>query len=1231
MSKHDDLNWYAPNTHLSRPKKKPIWPWILLAVFLLMIVAGGTVALLISRRLGDQSLAEFLESGELFDDSRVKSQFDEREKARLRASVAGFQQTATSGPAISDDDRTRVMETLKKLESAMMYNNSEEYNKLFDRTGFSRRVLDSGYLSRRAREEMASQFTSWLEMYPGFDCSELRLVRLDRSPDDNTIHAYTWVYGQDYYPYRVVWHFDVSPAGAFLVDYEAVERAFLYSEETAREFSSAFTEGRWDNYRSLYESDAEDLDTATLRAKLTEDAGRIERKFPKAMHESTLVHLATQAQQAREYEISIRIADQLKAKIPLPICDWLRAYACYQLNRNDEALSALGQFVDAVGEGPDTYVLRAQIFQNLEQRTRAAENYAQALRLHPNSFHLPADFRSVFQLDDVPLLIEIAKSSEQPASTVTALALKFIDDRIEISEKLAEVVFEGTEKTADRYLLEGKIAASKGDFDGASNLIKQGWQLIVDQIKEGQPSDELQQKMYSLQYEWEQTMSSAGKRTEIITESLNPVGSFISQTIDESELMITVGELKVFVEALNSVAPQNEADRSKITLWQSVANGLLLLETGHPEEAWEVLNPVCASIADPRTNIGAVLDEDVGQWVVTQWCGEAGVRSGKTKDAFQLLTKSEESDPFPMLAATAIEFGLGHELNAVIRLQEEQDSTHQMLAYYRIYSDLLANRYSEARAQLFRQIIEDPDRTGMYSLVFSEYFAGPEDRDAAFSELPPETAYKLFVDSITEPASVGDAESLVDLAKSIGLSKAATLPLETQICEWKRDNVRLRELYSEWIQLPPEASVDPDALQNSWMPENQAHLERFHRMFIETGDLEEARRLVANLEARGNGEPLPPYSMLSRLKHVNELFQQGAEEVLKQVQNDPSGGETISQRLYNFPNNPLTKVPEWDAIRNFSPPYLGTYSTPEINGMGTTELVVLQSSSEPFSRDFINQRLVGVDAELEVTDLTDLRNQLLNEARQSSDENQADRVEIRLVRIRTSAGSFKLLQMAALPKLVSETMIGNSGEAIGIAASLPDDLKTALISSKSLFRIQIEQLAHRASLVAIQQQLLKIANAMTVDDSSILWNEDKVSLFSRNNRERLSNGLFPAPKDNLAFQYFSIDELDSWADWNQSRDVNRLRRYLSSHNPDEFANGIPVWILIYGREYPVSCRLVSWELQSNSSQLVIETDGSEILPESEQNSRFRSSIWNVSRWTAPEDAAVSQPATSSQL
>ncbi len=389
-----------------------------------------------------------------------------------------------------------------------------------------------------------------------------------------------------------------------------------------------------------------------------------------------------------------------------------------------------------------------------------------------------------------------------------------------------------------------------------------------------------------------------GRLTEMIQESLNPVSTFTDNTLDEGSVYVSMEDFRKYVEALEGTVAPSDDQIVRVELAKHVARALLELKTNQPQAAWDRLWPMLNPEHTLTEEETYAIDTDWGRWQLCEWCAMAAVRCGKIPEAFQLKDEEGGFTPFETMAYVADQHRLPDALARIIRLQTQIDASNPGIPSFQIRQFLLQGRDRDA-FEMFVDFYNKQEESGYAAdNLLQTYYSSPEYWDQLFDRLPADRVDRVLASNYTGVFSIADAERLLQIAEQRQLPKSALVPLQIAISDSKGDYEQLNRLFTEWMAIDPEQTLEAKSGFVYLGSSIQPHRILFDHL-IRTKQLDQARQMIEHVESAAD---LDSWSWKSRIEQwkLSVLISEGnVAEVQKLLSNTDSAEATALQTHFD--------------------------------------------------------------------------------------------------------------------------------------------------------------------------------------------------------------------------------------------------------------------------------------------------------------------------------------------
>jgi tetratricopeptide (TPR) repeat protein len=1169
----EDDFWFNDGSAPGPPPKDRTWIWVLGTVLLGfgMLAAFGLFYLL-QQQPGGFDFTNFAESLTNPDDSDVVP-FDSPEtRRRIQDAAQVYESQQPIGGGVSDNDVARIQTALQNLEQALETDDAARFRALVDVTAFRSRVRQSESLTPDARMSFASQFDGWMQHFSPSLVSRIKLVAIRRDSVTNFLMAYTWVYVDSEYSDPWVWYFHLSQGELKLVDFDTVDTALLYSDRTAREFSAAHLDSRWDNFVELYAVNFSFDDSNAAASAL--------RDFADLSYPNSVKHWAWQllARQALYYELDdlcLELCDRAGEVGAIPVLHWYRATVHMNREEYPQALAALERYRSQVGDCPSVCLLKAAIFDATNRSDEATAMRLGSLEMDVEQYIVPWAFWSQISPDHAPQLAKAVSRTVDPQAAACSLATSLLlYERDDLAQPIIDIALAAPASTPAQLRLEASIARFRGDRDTA--LQKQADALAA--AGKNHPD------FVAWQSEWVWSMVEANRAAEAVRLSSTPGQTFSDLVLDPDEVSLTTTALTQVIDVLSTIDATDTPDGQLVKLWHRIAPGVLYLKKHEYEHAYAVFLPllkeVSAVASTEHSDAGTIEEHDMS-WSLQSWAVQSAVQCGKTTEISEWL--DDDTNPGWTLAWQAKQARQPDAIDEAVAVGVQHDPQDPLHLYYSAAAHQQLGETAAAIAAL-RQFLanEMPEESWEWQAAgtqLANLLVRSNDWPTLLDDLSPEMTLHTLGRLFQHPEHIEEMARLLDMQQIRSLPFENTVAHRAWLHHQRRDWAALRALYDEWKSQPMVAEFG----EAEYYWGISVYHEQFLDGLLQSGDIAEAQNYT---------EQLAP-EVIQPDWQAKIAFATGDDEQLSDIllTDDLTYGSDIRRQLFAKAIDDQHNTDALKLAEQFPPRF---YAVCADSNIDTAELlIVLLNEAATIDESQLTTAMQDVFPVAQVQALTDDLHTLETQFSKIRNDNEMPSPSARQL-FRVTSDTASALISIVPSRLDSPHWIESSASELVI----PDRVcRTAYDAHQAVLVCQFEHATdtpdgttsaatRNTMAVALVKHLAEDAVAISIDQNLHVVNPQLV--------QSLSSSWGPLTENGTDIFHAAV----STSEYSSARQFE-LRRHLRTRSPSDATESVAVYLqwnsLLGIRMLP--CRVTAWTPKSTASELTIRLPRTALIPE----------------------------------
>jgi tetratricopeptide (TPR) repeat protein len=1185
-----DQNWYTQDISPRPPKRTSyVWVWLLGGCVVFFGLIATAVTFVVSQIPPGKEFGEWLAESASTDDSQVIEFGNSAAAERLKSAKAAYAENRVAAEDASPKEVVAVESFLRELTTIIQSGENTAFEAKTSILEFKDRVRKAPSLSFTARREFRSQFDDWFTMYCPYTASvsRIQLVSVKRDPADHTLIAYTWVFNSEY-PDRVAWYLRSNGQEMRIVDFELLDASALESDDTARQFSAAFTGQAWDNYLAIQEdliSDAtSDEEIKKAKAEVLRLSGL---RFPKSLQHAAYHRLAQLANALDDKDLCLQMLAKTEELAPLPSVYWLRTIVFRDLKDFAKAESNLRQYMDLIGPGPECFMLEAEIATAQKQREKANVAWGRLLAMDPDNYSLPWGFHGYMPAASVVLLAKSIESRPDSAIAAQKIANLFVSrDRIDLAEPLLPIAESGNEPTPELFALRAEISKLSGDTDGYVRNLELAWKAATPEHS----------TRSTWLYGWANEMLTAGKGAEAIALSPDPGRTFYDLAMDEDGcLILTSKQLQELSDALQNALTDDESAGKWLKIWQRLAPVTVMIQRADNQTAWDSLSTLMAKEASAGDKlVTELLTELELTWTVREWLTTAAIRTNHAAEVWDLMP---EEDRLSNLLWKIDDAQVSDSLTTIVgKLRTENPANPDIIFCEALAADLKKDIPTAIRK--YHEFMQQPgfeESPFQYRVTNSlvDIAVNQSDWKPTIAVLAANSLLGTLASRLVEENRLDDAQAVVDMAQQRGATLAETVDAEAEILRARKDWPALCSLGDRWLaERKPEENTGATAF---FRPSDA--MEAFIDGWIATRQFDRAEQYVTSLS---DGQYHAAKWKLRIAVARND--QTAAEAVFSDAETNSGAAPGIAALGENA-NAIWTE--EWREFRRRHP--ISLHNVSNMNS-GNEIAVVLQSAATPITSGTLQAALRTLQDNVTVEDLTSLLTQTEQQMMASlltskqRPKNVAEFVSgtRQLFRARLDGSTFLLYFGTDQYHKPAGTAVDSDDTSTQDGEALPEPLKQAIDDHQTWICLYSEARTTASDAADAEPLFAKIVAALLNDSTTVVSIASETAPMSAALQTALAGGTTDDLPSAVSYTIPGAEPLNAAMSTTSETRLRALRKRLS-----EFPDGaeLPKIRLLLSMpglwrrdQLAIECSLIRWEPPAHPATFTVDLGDSPLVP-----------------------------------
>ena len=1203
-----DQNWYTQDLSPGPPKRTSyVWVWLLGGCVVFLGLIAAVVMFVASLVPPGKGFGEWLAESASTDDSQIIEFRKSAAAERLASAKAAYAENLIASDSVSQEEIAAIETFLQELTTVIQGGDDKAFEAKASILEFKDRVRKAPSLNLTARREFRSQFDEWFRMYCPYPTlvSRMQLVAVKRDPADHTLIAYTWVFNSAY-PERVAWYLRSDGPVMRIVDYEILDLLALESDETAREFSAAFTGVVWDNYLAVHERSTSDATSIEEVAQAKAEVLRLSRlRFPRSIEHWAWFRLAQIAKNLGDNDLCLQMLAKAEQLVSLPCVYWQRALIFNELKDFVKAEANLRQYTDLIGPGPECFLLEAEIATARKQHEKANVAWVRLLAMDPGSQTLPWDFHSHMSSASGILLAKSIEARPDGAIAAQKIANLFVSrERIDLAEPLLPIAESGSEPTPELFALRAEISQLNGDSDGCIKNLELAWKATSPENP----------KRSTWLYEWASELQATHNGAEAIAGSPDPGHTFYDLAMDEDGyLMLTSKQLQELSSALQNASADNESAAKWLKVWQRLAPVTVMMQSNDCQAAWESLSELLAKEASAGDRQVAELMTELDlTWTVQDWMTTAAIQTNHATEVWDLMP---EEDRLSNLLWKIDDAESADSLTGIIdKLQQENPADRDVIYCEALVADLKKDIPTAIRK--YHEFMQQPDfeeSPFQYRVKNSivEIAMNQADWKSTIAVLPTDMLLNTFASRLVVKDRLDEAQTVLEMAQQRGATLAETVGTEAKILHSRRDWSALCSLCDQWLaERKPEDEAN--ALNRYGATDM---IGSFIDGWIATHQIDRAEQLVS----------LQPdnqyYTADWKLRiAVARNDQMAAEAVFSDTETNSVSAPSIAE-LGETAN--AVWAEEWREFRRRHP--INLYN---VSGRSSAEsnAVVLQSTATPMTAERLQAALRPIQDNVSIEELTNLLTQTEQQMIASltaSNSRSEDAAEFtaggrQLFRIRLDGSTFLLFCGTDQYHKPAGSAAEDDDSSLQDDQLLSERLKLAIHDHKAWICLHAEASTTTRDTADVKLPFARIVAALLDDNTTVV----NIGVESAPMSVALQTSLASGATDGLpAAETYTIpgeEPLMSAMSEASGARLRALRKRLSEFQDSAERPKIRLLLSMPGMwqrdQLAIECSLIKWGPLAYPTAFIVDLGDSPFVPPTFQSEFAETGTWGILNW-----------------
>ena len=1203
-----DQNWYTQDISPRPPKQTSyVWVWLLGGCVVFFGLIAAVVMFVASQIPPGKGFGEWLAESASTDDSQIIEFRKSAAAERLESAKAAYAENRIASADVSQEEIDAIESFLQELTTVLQAGEDTAFEAKASILEFRDRVRTAPSLNFTGRREFRSQFDDWFTMYCPYatSVSRIQLVSVKRDPADHTLIAYTWVFSSDY-PDRVAWYLRSSGQKMRIVDFEILDTSALESDDTARQFSAAFTGAVWDNYLAVHESSVSDATSVEEVAHAKAEVLRLSGlRFPKSIEHAAWYRLAQIAISLDDKDLCLQMLAKTEELAPLPCVYLQRAIIFRELKDYAKAEANLRRYTDLIGPGPECFLLEAEIATAQKQHEKANAAWVRLLAMDPDSQSLPWDFHGHMPSASGALLAKSIESRPDLAIAAQKIANLFVSrERIDLAEPLLPIAESGTEPTPELFALRAEISKLNGDSDGYVKNLELAWKAAT-------PENPTRSTWL---YNWANELLTTDRGTDAIALSPDPGRTFYDLAMDEDGyLILTSNKLQELSAALQNASADGESAGKWLKVWQRLAPVTVMIQRRDYQNAWESLSTLLAkeaSAGDRR--VAELMTELELTWTILDWMTTAAVHTNHAAEAWDLMP---EEDRLSSLLWKIDKEEFAESLTGIIeKLRQENPADPDVIFCEALAADL--KKETPTAIQKYHEFMQQPDFEESpfryrvhHSLV--EMALNQSDWKSTIAVLPADILLNTLASRLVMKNRLDDAQAVVEMARQKGAPLTETVGTEAEILHARKDWQALCSLCDRWLaERKPEVSTGVPNLFGASNP-NGAFIDGW----IETHQLDRAEQLVS----------LQPDSQYDAAKWRLKIAaarndQTAAEAVFSDAETNSSAVPSIAG-LGKTADAIWTE--EWREFRRRHPISLFNLSG---SSSGNSDAVVLQSTATPMNSETLQAALQTVQDNVTVEDLTSLLTQTEQQMIASlpvSNNRSQDAAEFtagtrQLFRARLDGSTFLLYFGSDQYHKSTGSAVDEDDTSLQDDETLSEPLKQAIDDHQAWICLHAEASTTTRDAADVKSLFARIVAALLNDKTTVVRIDSETAPMSAALQTSLASGTTADLPAAVSYTIPGADPLMTAMSAASGAKLRALRKRLSEFQDGAELPKIRLLVSMPGMwqrdQLAIECSLIKWDPPAYPTTFTIDLGDSPFVPPTFRSEFAETGTWGILDW-----------------
>ena len=1202
-----DQNWYSQDLTPKPPKQQNyLWLWLLSAFVVFAALIIGVVIYVAKQLPPGKGFAEWIAESSGTDNSQ-------RIDFRISAATQrlGSARAAYAGKQLASDDVTpqdveQIQTLLRELLAIMRTSENSAFEAKTSLPEFRDRVRQAPSLSITAMREFRLEFDNWFTMYAPYAgyVSRIELVAVEHDPADHTLIAYTWVFNSTY-PDRVAWYLRGNGNEMRIVDFEILDTQALESDESAREFSAAFTGSYWDNYGAVFEAKTDSAMSGDQIAAAKAEVTRLSQlPFPKSIAHWAYCRLALMALPL-DNDLCLQMLAKCEEIAPLPVIYWQRAAIFAELKDYAKATENLRIYTDLIGPGPECYQLEGKIADAQKDYGNANLAWVKLLSVDPGTDSIPWDFHHHMTLTNSMAVADSIRTRPDSAAAAQKIATLFLSrERGDLAKQLLPIAESIDEPTPGLLALRAKIAQFNGDEDGYLSNLEQAWKAA--------PNDPEDSQRMSWLYDWASVLQSRGKGDEAIARSSDPGRTFYALAFDDDGVLeLNSRELQVLADALQNASADEESARKWLRVWQKLAPIAVKLQQHDYDAVWQSASVLFAKEASPDDRqIVELLDELELKWTAQDWLADAAVKTGHAIDVWDLLPEDGR------LSGLLWRVDGSNKADTVSALSERLRKDHPEDIDL-IYCDALIASHNEdypTALEKYQEFLRQPN-VGESALQYrarnevADLAMKLTDWKSAIADMPNDVLLNFILERLTLAKRFDDTAAVLEMARKQGATLPETVKAEASLLHEQKNWPALCSLCESWMaKRKAESSEDFGNAYGSAVMGTQ-----FIDALLMTGQLDLADDVIAQLRdsySRGTWK--------LRVA-VAKNDQAAAESIFAEAETSSGLSVNVSEL---GPQAGVYWSEEWRDFRKQHP--IDLYESTRLTGLSMSDLI-LQSTATPLTAEDLQATLQTVNSDVTVEDLSEPlaeteQRAIAQMSLVAGNKDAAAPIASnprQLFRIKLDGASLLLTKGSDSYHKPADGEAGETETSAMEDDELSELLKQAIDNHQGWISLRAEADVS-ADTDRVKALQAKIMGVLLNDSASVVIVGGKAAMVSPDVIKTLASGSISGLEHTESYSPIVTEPLMSELDKHSTARLRALRKRLSEIPDGAAAPTITLLLNTPGASQRdrtlIECPLLQWDPKAFPSKFTVSFGDSPFVAPCFNGELAKTSAWSVIGW-----------------